>query len=127
MRKFNISVNGTAYEVEVEEIFDGASTSAPKAAAPVAPKAAAPKPVQAAKPAVAPSARGGLEMKAPMPGTINAIKVANGQSVKKGDVIFVLEAMKLENDIVSPADGVINVCCTKGDMVVSGAVLATIA
>lgn len=123
MRKFNIKVNGTPYEVEVEEILDGEVSASPAAPAPVAPKAAAPAPAK--KPAPAPA--GGTKLTAPMPGSINAVKVTSGQTVKKGDVICVLEAMKLENDIVAPASGVVTVTCAKGDMVVSGAVLAVIA
>ena len=103
MRKFNISVNGKKYEVEVEEV-GGASApvSAPKSAAP-APKPAAPA---AAKPAAkaAPPA-GSTVVKAPMPGTIVSIKVNVGDAVKKGDVLVILEAMKMENEIMAPQDG----------------------
>ena len=103
MRKFNISVNGKKYEVEVEEV-GGASApvSAPKSAAP-APKPAAPA---AAKPAAkaAPPA-GSTVVKAPMPGTIVSIKVNAGDTVKKGDVLVILEAMKMENEIMAPQDG----------------------
>ena len=94
MRKFNITVNGTAYEVEVEEVAAGEST-APKAA----PVAAAPKAAPAAKPAAAPKAAApvaaGTKVNAPMPGTILDVKVSQGQAVKKGDILLILEAMKM--------------------------------
>ncbi len=135
MRKFQITVNGQAYEVEVEEI--GASVSAP-AAAPVAPAApapvaAAPAPVAvakpapvAAKPASAP-VQGGEAVKAPMPGNILEVKVTNGQSVKKGETLVILEAMKMENDIPAPRDGVVaSVNVQKGATVNSGDVLVSI-
>ncbi len=88
MRKFNITVNGVAYEVEVEEVAaDQSAPAAPKAAAPV--QAAAPKAAPQAAPKAAPVA-GGTKVNAPMPGTIRDVKVAQGASVKKGDVLVVL-------------------------------------
>ena len=119
MRKFNITVNGVAYEVEVEEVAAG-EASAPAAAAPkAAPKAAAP----AAKPA-APKAvpvANGTKVNAPMPGTILDVKVAQGQAVKKGDVLLILEAMKMENEILAPQDGTVaQVTVSKGASVNSG-------
>ena len=120
MRKFNITVNGVAYEVEVEEVAAG-EASAPAAAAPkAAPKAAAP----AAKPAAAPKAApvaNGTKVNAPMPGTILDVKVAQGQAVKKGDVLLILEAMKMENEILAPQDGTVaQVTVSKGASVNSG-------
>ena len=116
MRKFNVNVNGKAYQVEVEEVTDcnvaSLSDDAP-AAAPVAP---------VAKPAAA----GGTPVKAPMPGLILRFSVANGATVKKGDKVVVLEAMKMENDIVASADGVITFLVKQGDNVVTGADLASI-
>ena len=106
MRKFNVTVNGTVYEVEVEEVAAGAP-SAP-VAAPAAPKAApvaAPATPKAA-PAVA-GAAGAVAIKAPMPGTILDVKVSVGASVKKGDIVAILEAMKMENEIFAPQDGVV--------------------
>ena len=126
MRKFNITVNGVAYEVEVEEVAAG-EASAPVAAAPkAAPKAAAP----AAKPAAAPKAApvaNGTKVNAPMPGTILDVKVSQGQAVKKGDILLILEAMKMENEILSPQDGsVAQVNVSKGASVNSGDVLVVL-
>ena len=113
MRRFNVTVNGNAYDVAVEEITDG-SAPAPVAAAPK--KAPAPK-----------AAGAGEKVSAPMPGTILDIKVSNGDAVKKGQVIMVLEAMKMENDIVAPCDGsVTSILVNKGDSVNSSDTLATI-
>ena len=118
MRKFNITVNGTAYEVEVEEVAAGES-AAPKAAA----AAPAPKAAPAAKPAAPKAApvANGTKVNAPMPGTILDVKVAQGQAVKKGDVLLILEAMKMENEILAPQDGTVaQVAVSKGASVNSG-------
>ena len=127
MRKFAITVNGVSYEVEVEEI-GGAPVFA---AAPVAAPAAAPAPVAAPKaapaPAAAPAAAGKETVKAPMPGTINAVKVAAGQAVKKGDVLVILEAMKMENEIKAPVDGTVaSVNVAQGASVNTGDVLVSL-
>ena len=125
MKKYNITVNGNTYEVFVEEADAGNSapvyTPAPAPVATAAP--AAPKAQQAA-----PSgAQGSAKVNAPMPGTILDVKVSVGQSVKKGDVICVLEAMKMENDIPAPADGVVaSINVQKGASVNAGDVLATL-
>ena len=128
MKKYNITVNGTTYEVLVEEA--GSVASAPVYTAPVvaAPVAAASAPVAAPAPSAAPSqATGANTVTAPMPGNILDVKVSVGQSVKKGDVICVLEAMKMENDIPAPCDGVIaSINTQKGASVASGDVLASI-
>ncbi len=120
MKRFNITVNGKAYDVAVEEIDASAApvqTSAP------APKAAAPV-QQNTTPVVAAS---GEKVTAPMPGTILDIKVNVGDSVSKGQVLMILEAMKMENDIVAPCDGKItSVTASKGATVNSGDALATI-
>ncbi len=130
MRKFNVNVNGTLYEVEVEEIQAGAAAAparkpipaaAPKAAAP---KAAAPK-AAPARPAAAPA--GAETVKAPMPGNILEVRVKDGQSVQAGDVLFILEAMKMENEIMAPAAGIVSgVAVQKGSAVATGAVLCHI-
>lgn len=117
MRKFAITVNGVSYEVEVEEIGGAPVFAAAPVAAPVAapaPVAAAPVAApKAAAPAAAPA--GATSIKAPMPGTINDVKVSVGQSVKKGDILVILEAMKMENEIYAPADGTVaSVNVTKG-------------
>lgn len=119
MKNYTITVNGTVYDVTVEEGTGAATTAtAPKAAAP---KAAAPK---AAAPA---GAQGSVAVNAPMPGKILSVKASAGQAVKKGDVIMILEAMKMENDIVASCDGKItSVLANKGDNVNSGDALATI-
>ncbi len=109
MRKFNVTVNGVVYEVEVEEV--GAAAPVAPVAAPVAPVAAPVAPVTAPKatPAApkAPAKQGSVAVKAPMPGTILKICVKVGDAVKKGDIICVLEAMKMENEIFAPADGTV--------------------
>lgn len=136
MRKFNIKVNGQAYEVEVEEVAGGFAPApvVPVAAAPapaVAPIAApAPEKAEAkAAPAPAPVAApaGGTQLKAPMPGTVIDFKATNGAAVKKGQTVLILEAMKMENEIVAPADGVITFVASKGASVNTDDLLAVIA
>ncbi|MGN0638950.1 MAG: biotin/lipoyl-containing protein [Huintestinicola sp.] len=122
MKRFNITVNGKAYDVAVEEV----GGSAP-AAAPVSAPAAAPAPAAPAA-APAPAAGNGTPVKAPMPGNILDVKVSVGDSVTTGQVIVVLEAMKMENDIVANATGKItSITVKKGDTVNSDDVIATIA
>ena len=126
MKNSTITVNGNVYELTVEEGFTGAA-SAPKAAAP-APKAApAAAPKAAPAPAAAPAAAGSVAVTAPMPGKILGVKASAGQAVKRGQVLLILEAMKMENEIVAPQDGTfatINVAV--GDSVEPGATLATL-
>ena len=106
MKNLKITVNGVAYDVQVEEV--GGSASAP--AAPVA---------------TAPTS--GEPLNCPMPGTIISVNVSVGQQVKLGDVVVVLEAMKMENEIKAPKDGTItSVNVNKGDAVESGTLLVTI-
>lgn len=124
--KYVVNLNGKKYEVDVSE--SDAVLLNVSDAAPVAP-AAAPAPVQAA-PAAAPTAQStaaGAKVVSPMPGTILEVKVQNGQAVKAGDVMFILEAMKMENDIVAPQDGTVKqILVSKGASVDTDAVLAVI-
>ena len=122
MKYYNITVNGVAYSVSVEETAAGA---APVAAAPAAPKAPA-APAAAPKAAAPAGAAGAVSVKAPMPGNILDVKVKAGDSVKAGDVLVILEAMKMENEIVAPQDGTVaSVNVHKGDTVNSGDVLVS--
>ncbi len=119
MKYYNITVNGVAYSVSVEETAAGAAPVAAAApAAPAAPKAA-PAPAAA-------GAAGAVSVKAPMPGNILDVKVSAGASVKAGDVLVILEAMKMENEILAPQDGTVaSVNVNKGDTVNSGDVLVS--
>ena len=118
MKKYRVNVNGTVYEVELEEITGAA-------AAPAAAPAPAPAPAPAAPVAAAPV--GGEKITAPMPGNILSVNVAVGDTVKRGQVLLILEAMKMENEIMSPCDGVIaSVNTSKGSAVESGALLCVI-
>ena len=119
MKYYNITVNGVAYSVSVEETAAGAAPVAAAApAAPAAPKAA---PAPAAAPKAAAGAAGAVAVKAPMPGNILDVKVKAGASVKAGDVLVILEAMKMENEILAPQDGTVaSVNVNKGDTVNSG-------
>lgn len=115
MKNYRITVNGTAYDVAVEELGAGAAPAA----------VAAPAPVAAAAPA--PAAAGSIEVAAPMPGKILNVKAGVGTAVKKGDVILILEAMKMENDVVAPEDGTVaSINVSAGDAVEAGDVLATL-
>ena len=118
MKNYRITVNGVAYDVAVEEMGEEAATSAPAPAA--APKPAAPKAAPAA------AGAGAVKINSPMPGNILSVKASAGQAVKKGDVLMILEAMKMENEICAPQDGTIaSVQIAAGDSVESGDVLAT--
>ena len=120
MRKFIVNVNGNSYEVEIEEV-GGVQATAP-AQAPV--QAAAPTQAPKAAPAQAPA--GGTPVKAPMPGNVLDIKVSNGQSVNEGDVLVILEAMKMENEIYAPCAGTVTVVASKGSTVNTGDVLISL-
>ena len=112
MKKYRVTVNGTVYEVELEELTGSAPVSAPAAPA-AAPASAAPA--------------AGEQICAPMPGNILAVNVTAGQTVKKGDVLMVLEAMKMENEIMCPRDGVVaSVNTSKGASVESGTLLCVL-
>lgn len=116
MKKYKVIVNGAAYEIELEELT---GTSAPAAA----PVAAAP----VAAPAAPAAPAAGESVNAPIPGTILSINVAAGDAVKAGQVLMILEAMKMENEIMCPKDGVVaSVNTTKGSAVDSGALLCVI-
>lgn len=109
MKKYRVNVNGTVYEVELEDI-SGSAPAAP-AAAPAVPAAPAE----------------GVTITSPMPGNILAVNVAAGDTVKKGDVLMILEAMKMENEIMCPQDGkVVSVHTTKGATVETGTLLCVI-
>ena len=102
MKKYKVNVNGTVYEITLE-VMDGAPAAAPAAPA------------------------GGEKITSPMPGTILSVNVQNGSVVKKGDILFILEAMKMENEIMAPCDGTVAaVSVTKGAAVESGTLLCVI-
>lgn len=126
MKKYNITVNGTAYEVEVEEV-GGVSTPVTAAPAAPAPAAAPAAPAPAApKAAPAPSA-GANSVSAPMPGTVLEVKVTPGQAVNAGDVLVILEAMKMENEITAPKSGtIVQIAADKGKQVNTGDLLFVI-
>ncbi len=136
MKKFNITVNGKSYEVDVEEVGGYVAparrpeaVSAPVAAstpAPTSTPARAPAPAAKPAPAAAPVS-GGETINSPMPGTILDIKVNVGDSVANGTVLVILEAMKMENEIMAPSAGkVLSINVTKGASVNSGDVLVVI-
>ncbi len=130
MRKFIINVNGNSYEVEVEEV-GGAPTSVAPVAAP-APVAAAPAPAPAPAPKAAPAPAaappaGATNVNAPMPGNIVSVKVAVGDTVNEGDVLVILEAMKMENEIMAPCAGkVVAISANQGASVNTGDVLVSL-
>ena len=117
MKRYTITVNGTPYDVTVDEAGASAPVAAP--AAPAA-KPAAPAPAVS-------GAEGSIKVEAPMPGTILDVKTSVGASVKSGDVLCILEAMKMENDIVAPADGTVaSIAANKGDSVEAGQIIVTL-
>ena len=129
MKKFNVTVNGTAYDVEVNEVKAAAPAAAPKAAPAAAPAPkAAPAPAPAPAAAAAPVPAGAETVKAPMPGKILSVAVSAGQAVKKGETLLILEAMKMQNEIAAPHDAVVaevrvaanQTVSTGDDMVVPG-------
>jgi biotin carboxyl carrier protein len=127
MRKFLINVNGNSYEVEVEELT-GASPAVKTPAEPAAPapRTAATAPAAPAKAAAAVPA-GGVEIKSPLPGVVLALKAAVGDKVSKGDVLLVIEAMKMENEIMAPEDGtVLSIPVSKDSSVNTGDLLLVI-
>ena len=131
--KYKVTLNGRTYEVEVEAgkamLLDEYEAIAPSApvAAPVAAAPAAAAPAPAAAPAAPAVTGAGDAVKAPMPGTILKVNVQNGQAVKEGDVLVVLEAMKMENEILAPKAGTITqVLVSKGSTVDTGAPMVVI-
>ena len=120
-----VEVNGTPYNVEFEKPL----SKKPKTISVVNKPAATPSagPAPANKPAAAPAAAGGATVNSPLPGVVLEIKVKDGDMVSKGQVIMVLEAMKMENAIEAPCEGTITIKAQKGDSVLEGAPLAVIA
>ena len=131
--KYVVTLNGKKYDVEGNEseaVITSVSNAAP-AAAPVAPVAAAPAPAASTAPsapaAVVGTAVSGTQITSPMPGTILKLNVAEGQAVKAGDVVLILEAMKMENEIVAPCDGTIKqLLVSKGSTVDTDQILAVL-
>ena len=120
MRKFIVTIEGNQYEVGVEEILTDGATVTPVV------QEVKPQPQVQAQPKPLATNVSGTKMEAPMPGMIKAYKVAEGATVKKGDVVLVLEAMKMDNDITAPCDGTVSFCVAKGANVESDSVLAVI-
>lgn len=138
--KYQVKVDGKVYEVEVEKIGGGGyqpltanaftqpAAPAPQPAAPTPAPAPAPAPKAAPAPAAAPKAASGAgeEVVSPMPGNVLSVNVKTGDSVSTGDVILILEAMKMENEIVAPCDGTVTVNVSAGQTVDTDEVLATV-
>lgn len=128
--KYIIELNGKCFEVEVEKgqasaVYMGETDAVQEAKAARSAPASAPAPASPAAPA---PAGAGSAVNAPMPGNILDVRVSTGQKVKAGDVLLILEAMKMENEIVAPTDGTVtSVCVTKGAVVETGTTLCTIA
>lgn len=145
MKEYKIKINGNNYNVTIDEVEDNVAKvevngtpynvefekpiSKPKTISVVNKPAAAPSAgaAPANKPAAAPAAAGGATVNSPLPGVVLEIKVKDGDKVTKGQVIMVLEAMKMENAIEAPCEGTITVKAQKGDSVLEGATLAVIA
>jgi biotin carboxyl carrier protein len=131
--KYKVTLNGKTYEVEVEHgkavLLDEYEALAPApAAAPAAPAAAAPVAAAPAAPAAPVNLAAGETVTAPMPGNILRVDVAQGDTVKAGQILVILEAMKMENEIVAPKDGTVaQVVTSKGSVVDTGAPLVVIA
>lgn len=125
MKKYKVTVNGTAYEVTVEEM-DASSVATENTAPTVAPVQSAAKPQETKKDAA--GAAGAIKVKSPMAGTILKVLVNPGDAVKRGQTMFILEALKMENNIPAPVDGVVSSVDTKqGAQVNTDEVVATLA
>lgn len=123
MKNYRITVNGTAYDVAVEELGGSAAPAATTAA----PAPAAPAPAAAPAAPASSAGAGSISVTAPMPGKILAVKASVGQAVKKGDVVLILEAMKMENEVVAPEDGTVaSIDVAVGAAVEAGDTLATL-
>ena len=130
--KYKVTLNNRTYEVEVEAgkamLLDEYEAYAPAPAASAAPAAAPAAPAAAPAPAAPASLAAGETVNAPMPGNILKVEVKQGDAVKAGQILVILEAMKMENEIVSPKDGTVAQVVTKvGDKVDTGAALVVIA
>ena len=124
MKNYRITVNGTAYDVAVEELAAGA---APAPVAQVAAPVASPAPAAAPAPAAKSTGAGSIKVASPMPGKILDVKTKVGDAVKKGQVLLILEAMKMENEVVAPEDGTVaSVDVAVGAMVEAGDTLASL-
>ena len=123
MKRYTITVNGTPYDVTVDEA--GSAPASAPSAAPAAP-GVAPAPAAKATPASS-GTEGAVKVEAPMPGTILDVKTSVGASVNSGDVLCILEAMKMENDIVAPSAGTVaSIAVNKGDSVEAGQIIVTL-
>lgn len=126
IKRFRIVVDGIAHEVEVEELGRSNSVAAAPVAAPAAP-VAAPAPVPKAAPAPKAAPVGAGAVTAPLPGTILDVPVSVGQQVKAGQILTIIEAMKMENEIVAPTDGTVaSIAVRKGDAVEADDLLVTL-
>lgn len=131
--KYKITLKGRTYEVEVERgeamLLDEYEAVAPAPSVPAAPVPAAPAAAPAATPAAAPAVAvaAGTTVTAPLPGNVLQVKVSVGQAVKAGDVLVIIEAMKMENEVASPSDGVVKqIVANKGAVVATGDTLLVI-
>lgn len=133
-RKYRVTVNGKAYDVDVEEMGAGAVSAPAAAPAPAPAPAAAPAPAPAAAPAPAPAPApaaapaGAGSITAPMPGKVLKVLVAQGTAVTAGQLVIILEAMKMENEIFTSVAGTVTqICCKEGDTVSTGDTLLVVA
>ena len=125
--KYIVTLNGTDYEVEVDELKEAIVTNVAPASAPVVAEPVAPAAAPVSAPAAPVVSGSGTPVKSPMPGTILSVNVSEGKTVAEGDVLFILEAMKMENEIVAPAGCTVNKIVTaKGSSVATDEVLAFI-